>query len=158
MNGSTAITCHADEPGVRLLLDIRVVDSAGVPLAGVPVSAFNTDASGLYNPRDAKTSEPRLHAQVRTDERGRCQVLTLRPAPYPEGDEPAHIHFSAGAPDSAQSYRTVWFEGDMLLTASKREWAANDAETEIVAVEDVGIGVGVCRVEIRVPTAASQKP
>ena len=34
--------------------------------------------------------------------------------------------------DSKPRFRTLWFEGDPLLTEERRQWAERDAETVIV--------------------------
>lgn len=146
--GSTAIACHTDEPGERLLLDIEVVDAAGRPATGVTIVAYNTDAAGLYNPRDSLTSVPRIRATVVSDARGRCQVLTVRPAAYPDASDPAHIHFEALSAPGNTSYRTVWFEGDPLITDAKRAWADRDEETEIVRINSRRAGTPVCPVRV----------
>lgn len=146
--GSTAVACHADEPGERLLLDIEVVDAAGKPATGVTIVAYNTDAAGLYNPRDSLTSVPRIRATVVSDARGRCQVLTVRPGAYPDASDPAHIHFEALSAPGNTSYRTVWFEGDPLITDAKRAWADRDEETEIVTIKSRRAGTPVCPVRV----------
>lgn len=145
--GSTAIMCHADEPGRRLLIDGVVVNVAGKPVEGAAVTAYNTDASGLYNPPNGNTRVPRINAKVTTDAAGRFQVLTVYPGPYPEGKEPAHVHFDAIAPTFKLSYATIWIEGDPLITAERRAWAERDDETRIVPAENIE-GLAIARVTI----------
>lgn len=130
--GSTAIACHADEPGPRLLIDGVVTDSAGRPIEGALVAAYNVDAKGLYNPPDADTRVPRIYARVTTDAKGRFQVLTVHPATYPDGSEPAHVHFDAVAPLYKLTYATIWFEGDPLITPERRDQARRGREVRIV--------------------------
>ncbi len=129
---STAIACHADEPGKRLLIDGTVTDPSGRPIEGAAVTVYSADAKGLYNPPNSETRVPRIHAKVTTDANGKFQVLTTYPGPYPNGQEPAHVHFDAIAPTYKLSYATIWFEGDPLITAERRAWADRDAETRIV--------------------------
>jgi protocatechuate 3,4-dioxygenase beta subunit len=145
--GSTAIACHADEAGKRLLIEGVVRDATGRPVEGATVTAYNADATGLYNPANSETRVPRVHAKVTTDAQGRFQVLTVFPGPYPSGDEPAHVHFDAVAPTYKLSYATIWFEGDRLITPQKRAWADQDAETRIVPTRDLA-GLAVAAVTI----------
>ncbi|MBC7833933.1 MAG: carboxypeptidase regulatory-like domain-containing protein [Phycisphaerales bacterium] len=145
--GSTAIMCHADEPGHRLLIAGIVTDETGRPIRGASVGAYNTDASGLYNPPNAGTREPRISGTVITDAEGRFQVLTVYPGPYPGIAEPAHVHFGANAPAYAQAWATIWIEGDPLITAERRAWADRDEETRIVPAEEIE-GLKVARVTI----------
>lgn len=145
--GSTAIMCHAAEPGRRLLVAGTVVDESGRPVRGATVTAFNTDASGLYNPRNSPTREPRISGEVKSDAEGRFQFLTVAPGPYPDIAEPAHVHFGATARSFKQTYATIWIEGDPLITAERRAWADRDEETRIVAAEALE-GLAFARVTI----------
>jgi protocatechuate 3,4-dioxygenase beta subunit len=124
--GSTAIACHPDEPGERVLFDIMVKSQSGRPVPGVVVIAYGADVAGLYGPKDALSREPRLRATVTTDARGKCQVWTVRPGPYPDWSEPSHVHFEAWGLLTSEGLRTIWFEGDPMITAEKRAWAARD--------------------------------
>ena len=45
------------------------------------------------------------------------------------------MHFSVVIDDKPQ-FRTLWFEGDPLLTAERRQWAEQDHETVIVRFDD----------------------
>ncbi len=56
------------------------------------------------------------------------------PGPYPNGSEPAHIHVSASINGKA-AFGTLWFEGDSLLTAERRQWAGRDEETIVVPLD-----------------------
>lgn len=146
--GSTAIICDAEEPGLRVLIVGTAVDEAGRPVPEITVDAYNADASGLYNRPSDGTRVPRIRGSVRTDSAGRFQILTVMPGPYPSGDEPAHVHFGAVGPGYALSFRTIWFEGDPLITSAKRDWAQRDDETEIVPVERTDHGLAVVRTTI----------
>jgi protocatechuate 3,4-dioxygenase beta subunit len=135
--GSTAIACNANESGKRLLIEGLVQDPAGRPIQGAIVASYNTDQNGLYNPKGVDTRVPRIQAKVITDADGRFQILTVFPGPYPEAQEPAHVHFDAVAPTYTLNYTTIWFEGDPLITPQKRAWAESDAETQIVSTRSI---------------------
>ncbi len=149
-SGSTAIACHPDEPGERVLLDILVKSRSGKPVPGVVVMVYGADVAGLYNAKDAPAGEMRLRATVTTDARGKCQVWTVRPGPYPDLSEPSHIHFEAWGLQTSEGLRTIWFEGDPMISAEKRAWAGRDPETEIVSLRTSADGVTWCPVEIEV--------
>ena len=133
----------AFEPGERMQIVFHVVDGDGKPLVGAKVSAMQADANGHYNPAGWNRMTPRLSTLAWTDRDGRIVFDTIRPGPYPSRTEPAHIHFSVSvpgrAPDRGGGFRTLWFEGDPLLTEERRQWAERDAETVIVPiVRDAG--------------------
>lgn len=121
------------EPGPRMEVRFRVVDSSGKPVARQKVLAWQTDSEGLYNPRSFGHRVPRLQTTAWTDDEGEIVFRTLFPAPYPGQDEPSHIHF--GIETDEKHWRTLWFEGDPLLTPAKREWAERDEETVIVPLD-----------------------
>jgi hypothetical protein len=145
--GSTAIICRSDEPGARLLIDGRVVDQSGRAVAGASVTVYNTDASGLYNPPNSPTREPRINGSVMTDSEGRFQVLTVRPGSYPDGSEPRHVHFDVTAPGYQRRYSDVWFEGDPLITPERtakmrrRTGEHTNEITKVERVEQLGTGL-----------------
>lgn len=145
--GSTSIICHASEPGRRLLVAGLVTDESGRPVRGARVTAYNTDATGLYNPRNSDTREPRISGEVTTNAEGRFQFLTVFPGPYPDIAEPAHVHFGATARAFRQAYATIWFEGDPLITAERKAWEEQDEETRIVPLENIE-GLAFARVTI----------
>src|SRR5258708_2980480 len=81
----------ATEPGIPLTVHGTLVDPAGKPAAGVEILAYHTDVKGLYSEPGA--ADPwRLKGWVVTDAQGRFELRTIRPAPYPGGQIPAHIH------------------------------------------------------------------
>lgn len=122
--------CAADEKGERLTFAGRVLDNQGRPLAKAAVIAYHADRSGLYNPPGSPTRVPRLRGVAVTDAEGKFRFSTVRPGPYPNGSEPAHIHLEVTAPAHRLRYVTYWFEGDPLITDERRRKL--DAETVIV--------------------------
>ena len=108
----------ADEPGEPMIVSGQVFDPSGrEPVPGVVVYAYHTDIKGLYTPSGAQRP-PRLHGWARTDADGRYEFRTIRPAPYPGGRSPAHVHFYvSGAGYPRQEAEELRFEGDRYLTA-----------------------------------------
>jgi len=122
------------EPGQRMTVRFRVVDKEGKPLGTTKVTANQTDREGLYNPAGWHRRIPRLSTIAWTNEEGYVNFDTVWPGPYPHEPEPSHIHFSVVINDQGQ-FRTLWFEGDPLITPEKRKWTEEDAETVIVPVD-----------------------
>ena len=83
-----------NEPGQRMIITGRVFGTDGKPLGGVTIDAYHTDAKGLYRLDDHYPEEPaRLHGTLVTAADGSYEIDTIRPAPYPHRNIPAHIHF-----------------------------------------------------------------
>lgn len=106
-----------DEPGERLLLSGTVYEPDGrTPAPGVDLLIYHTDAQGLYRRPGDDPQSSRLWARLRTDERGRYELRTIRPSPYPDQRIPAHIHLEAEKPGYRKLVLEVVFEGDPFVT------------------------------------------
>ncbi|MGH9422656.1 MAG: protocatechuate 3,4-dioxygenase, partial [Thermoanaerobaculia bacterium] len=63
---------------------------------------------------------PRLQGTLRTAADGSYEIDSIKPAAYPSRNNPAHIHFKLRAPGYPEQGETIWFEGDLLLTAQQK--------------------------------------
>jgi protocatechuate 3,4-dioxygenase beta subunit len=121
---ATAELAGADEPGPRLVVAGRVFEPDGeTPAAGVTLYVYQTDRSGRYAPRGE--SVPRLRAWMTTDQEGRYEYRTVRPASYPGGRVPQHVHtqlWGAGWPK--QWNRSLEFADDPLMSDRRRSDSA----------------------------------
>ncbi len=122
---SSATLVAYDEPGEPLQVTGTVYGPDGVtPAAGVEIYAYHTDAEGLYCATDDNT-DPRLKATVRTGADGRYQLRTIKPAPYPGGGIPAHIHFQLSAGGFPDQRTDLNFAGEPHLSARAKERSAS---------------------------------
>lgn len=99
--GPIAKIAADDAPGERLLIQGTVYRADGMtPADGALIYFYQTNATGRYQKRgdEDRSSFAWWHGFTRgfakTGADGRYTLDTVRPAPYPEGDEPAHIHSS----------------------------------------------------------------
>jgi len=90
------------------------------------VYAYHTDARGIY-PRDeavrgtASYRHGRLRGWVRTNDFGRYEFETIRPASYPNSDIPAHVHMHVIEVECCTYYiDSIHFEDDPRLSRQKR--------------------------------------
>ena len=108
------------EPGTPLVVRGVVLDPAGLPAPHVEVFAYHTDRTGLYAADGA--AEPwRLKGWAVTDDHGRFEFRTIRPAPYPNRDIPAHIHATVSTRCCGHQFADLMFEDDPLATTAYRE-------------------------------------
>jgi protocatechuate 3,4-dioxygenase beta subunit len=113
---SSARIADPTEPGTPLVLSGTVVGPDGKPVAGVIVYAYHTDTEGYYNHAGGPgEAQPRLRGWTRTDAGGHFQFTTIKPAPYPNRNVPAHIHVSAWGAGYPRQWFQVEFQGDPML-------------------------------------------
>ena len=141
VDSSLVVLCGADEPGERLIISGRVLDYQGRPLSKAAVVGYHADRNGLYNPPNSPTRVPRLRGVAITGEDGGFRFVTVRPGPYPNGSEPAHVHLEVKAPAHHLRFVTYWFEGDPLITAERRKKLATDPELVLVKLSRDAEGV-----------------
>jgi protocatechuate 3,4-dioxygenase beta subunit len=113
------------EPGERLLVRAQVLTEHGLPVRGASVFAYQTDANGIYS--EVGNRRPRLRGYARTDESGRFELQTIRPASYPDSRVQQHIHFhlSLGDADARETVGEIVFDDDPLLGERMRRDPAN---------------------------------
>ncbi len=118
---SSAVLAPKGEPGDPLRVRGVVYRPDGVtPAAGVILYAYQTDSKGRYIHLPSKS--PRIKGWMRTDAQGRFEFLTIRPGPYPNRTEPAHIHFHLWGPDVDPQWNVdLLFEDDTFIKPSRRE-------------------------------------
>jgi protocatechuate 3,4-dioxygenase beta subunit len=135
---SRAEIAAASEPGEPLVLRGRVYQTDGrTPAAGVVVYAYHTNASGRYAGGSGESEWSRRHgrlrAWVRTDGEGRYEFRTIKPAPYPEHTEPAHIHLTVREPQRRPYWiDAVVFAGEYRVDEKYRRAAENRGGSGIV--------------------------
>jgi protocatechuate 3,4-dioxygenase beta subunit len=119
--GSVGRIAPASEPGEPIEIEGFVWQAdRRTPAPDVVIFAYHTDAHGLYNHPNSPFN-PRLYGWIKTDPQGRYRFRSIKPAPYPQLDTPAHIHvslFGDGVPEYwVDDY---WFAGDPLITPQQR--------------------------------------
>ena len=118
---------HAGEPlGERIVVEGRVVDGAGRPVAGTLVEVWQANAGGRYRhdgDRHPVPLDPNFSGAGRcvTDAEGRWRFVTVKPGAYPWPNHanawrPAHIHFSVfGWAFTQRLITQMYFPGDPLF-------------------------------------------
>ena len=140
-----------------LLVEGQVVRADGTtPAAGVVVYVFHTDSSGYYNRQ--RGEPPRLRGWMRTDGAGRYAYRTIRPAPYPERRNAAHVHVQLWGEETPPQWgTTLEFADDPLLPAAEREKSAALGRFGFVCSPSRDAqGVEHCRHDLRLKTTGDE--
>ncbi|MGO4712679.1 dioxygenase family protein [Bradyrhizobium sp. 2TAF24] len=133
--------------GAPMVVESRVTDLAGKPIAGAEVDVWHADDDGFYDSQKPEyaTTGPSLRARFVTDDDGRFSFRTILPCSYPiptdgpVGDlirasarhpmRPAHVHFLVKAAGFEPLITHVFLEGDEYL----RSDAVFGVKDELVA-------------------------
>lgn len=125
-----AVLVSREEPGEPMVVTGTVYTADGkTPAPGVEVYVYHTDAEGYYRKGNNSSSNPRLKGTMTTSAAGRYEYRTIKPAPYPGGGNPAHVHYVISRPGRARQYEELQFEGDPILGKKGRLAEAQRADT-----------------------------
>lgn len=146
LSSQTSIA-SASEPGERMEISgiIYQVDER-TPAPNVILYVYHTDAKGYYSPAPNATNLARRHGHLRgwlrTGVSGEYKFTTIKPAPYPGMDNPAHIHPIVKEPGKNEYYIDEYvFDDDPLLTQDKRAKLENRGGSGIVRLTRSSDGV-----------------
>ena len=133
------------EKGQKLLLTGTVYQKDGnTPAPGVIIYYWQTDNTGHYSPREGMDVKANRHGHIRgwvkTGEKGKYSIYTIRPVPYPNADIPAHIHTAIKEPKIKNEYYIdeFVFDEDPILTDAKRKGFENRGGSGILKIRESG--------------------
>jgi protocatechuate 3,4-dioxygenase, beta subunit len=118
---------HVGEPlGERIIVEGRVLEADGRPVAATLVEVWQANAAGRYRhdaDRHPAPLDPNFSGAGRcvTDSEGRFRFVTVKPGAYPWKNHdnawrPAHIHFSVfGRAFTQRLITQMYFPGDPLF-------------------------------------------
>ena len=122
---------EASVSGQTLWVDGQVRNDQGTALAGAVVDVWQASPVGLYENQDERQPDMNLRGRFRTDDQGRFNFRSVRPAGYPVpvdgpcGDllrgqnrhpfRPAHLHFMVSHPGYEVLVTQVFADDDVHL-------------------------------------------
>lgn len=127
--------------GERMLISGTVFQADGrTPAPDILIYAYHTDSEGYYG-RNGEVRHGRFRGWMLTDANGRYEFSSIKPAPYPNNTNPAHIHFTITGKNLKEDWiDSVWFEGDKFVTpeAVKKQLTGRGGFNPIVKLERDG--------------------
>jgi protocatechuate 3,4-dioxygenase, beta subunit len=111
-----------NEKGPKLVVRGVVFKADGqTPAPDIILYFYHTDQTGIYPRKGDEVGWAKRHGYIRswikTNEKGEYSFSTLRPAPYPGRNDPAHIHITLKEPDMNEYWIDEFvFADDPLLT------------------------------------------
>jgi protocatechuate 3,4-dioxygenase beta subunit len=142
--------------GEPMLVQSRVTDLAGRPLAGAMVDVWHADNDGNYDSQHPayEIEGPSMRARFVTDADGRLSFRTILPSSYPIPTDgpvgaliiqthrhpmrPAHVHFLVNAPGHEPLVTHVFIGGDKYLD-SDVVFGVKDELVATVKKHDAGV-------------------
>jgi protocatechuate 3,4-dioxygenase beta subunit len=111
-SGDTLV--RSPTPGAALFVTVSIEDDRGRPVAGAEIDVWHSSPEGLYENQDPKQAEMNLRGRFISDQAGRFDFRSVKPAGYPipvdgpvgelvkatrrHNHRPAHLHFMVFKP------------------------------------------------------------
>lgn len=117
-----------NDEGPRLKVEGTIYKKDGrTPAKDVVMYIYHTDQTGIYPKKGDEKGYARQHGYLRgwvkTKEDGKYSFYTLRPASYPNSNNPAHIHSVIKEPDKNPYWIDDFlFEDDPYLVPNQRSY------------------------------------
>lgn len=137
----------ADEKddGEPLLISGTVYEKDGkTPAPNVLIYAYHTNTKGFYGRGKGDHPHGKHHGWMLTNERGKYEFRTIKPAQYPALDTPAHIHYTLTGVNFKEYWiDDIWFEGDSLITPEikKKQISGRGGFNSILKLEKNAEGI-----------------
>ncbi|TYA92335.1 peptidase associated/transthyretin-like domain-containing protein [Seonamhaeicola marinus] len=110
------------------------------PAENILLYVYHVDRNGIYQPSETPVGWEKRHGQFRgwlkTGTDGKFTFYTFRPLPYPEVQEPEHIHIYVKEPNTIPYYIDSYlFESDPTLTEDKKQSLKNRGGSGIIKLK-----------------------
>ncbi|WP_421976095.1 intradiol ring-cleavage dioxygenase [Roseivirga seohaensis] len=114
-----------NEPKLRITGTVLKKDGK-TPAENVIIYIYHTNRKGIYETKGDETGWAKRHGFIRgwvkTGKDGKYTFYTFRPAAYPDGSEPEHIHITVKEPGKNEYYLdSYFFDDDPILTQNLRD-------------------------------------
>lgn len=91
------------------------------PFPNALIYFYHTDKLGIYG-RGNELKHGKYRGWLLTDEKGRYEFSSIRPASYPNSTQSQHIHMTVTTVDKREDWiDSILFEGDRFISARERQ-------------------------------------
>lgn len=117
----TAFDIGKDD-GESMIISGTVYKSDGKTVApNTLIYFYHTDKFGIYG-RAGQHKHGKYRGWLLSDEKGRYEFASVRPASYPNSTQSQHVHMTITTLDAREDWiDSILFEGDKFLTQRERE-------------------------------------
>lgn len=144
LNSRTTIA-GPDEKGERMIIRGTIFQKDGkTPASEVIVYFYHTNNKGEYTPAPDQAQGKRhghLRGWIKTGKDGTYEIKSIRPASYPNGRNPQHIHAIVKEKNTALYWIDEYvFDDDPYLDASQRSHARNRGGAGVIKLKKNSAG------------------
>ena len=140
------------DTGEKMKISGTVFQTDGkTPAPNVLIYIYHTDIEGYYGRKSGEHKHGRYRGWMLTDEKGRYEFQTIKPAPYPENRFAAHIHTTLTNANMNEDWIDNYlFEGDELISQQERNQAGKKGGfNPILKLEKGANGIWMARRDIQ---------
>ena len=119
-----AVLATEKDEGEAMIISGTVFQPNGnTPAPNILIYLYHTDMYGIYG-RKGEHKHGKFRGWMLTDESGRYEFRSIRPASYPNTTFAAHIHMTNTGVDRKEDWiDAILFEGDKFISPREREMA-----------------------------------
>ena len=116
----TVLSKKSDKDEVMIISGTVFQPDGKTPAPNVLIYFYHTDSEGYYG-RQGEVRDGHFRGWLLTDTQGRYEFQSIKPAPYPNRTEAAHVHMTlTGKNFKEDSINSILFEGDSFIKDQER--------------------------------------
>ena len=120
----TALSKKSDKDEPMIISGMVFQTDGKTPAPNVLIYFYHTDSEGYYGRGNGEIRHGHFRGWLLTGANGKYEFSTIKPAPYPNRTEAAHIHMTlTGKNFKEDLIDTILFEGDKFITTQERNSA-----------------------------------
>ncbi len=120
----TALSKKSDKDEPMIISGTVFQPDGKTPAPNILIYFYHTDSDGFYGRGNGEIRHGHFRGWMLTGAKGRYEFSSIKPAPYPNRTEAAHIHMTlTGKNFKEDSIDSILFEGDKFIFAQERNMA-----------------------------------